>query len=489
LHWDLDEDLLYDGEDEHDFISEKIEFLSVGIDIGSSTSHLMFSELTLRRRGKEYYGGYTVTNREITYQSPIILTPYLEDNQTIDIDKLRNFIQESYKQAGFKREDIDTGAVITTGEAAKKRNANNIIQLFADETGKFVTAAAGPVLESMLSANGSGAVRLSLSKQHASKVMNVDIGGGTTKMSIIEKGHIMDTCVINMGARLIAWDESGRINRIEDAGRQIAEEIGIPLEIGQKLSDQQKLEISNQIRDKIAKFIMQQNDDGQKYIITDPLKENYQIGSFVFSGGVSEYIYGHEKDQHGDLGKILGEGLRQWFAEEKLHHHKPLQYIRATVIGASQYTIQVSGNTIYLTDPDVLPLRNHSVVSFTYNGQECNQVCEEVKRAYSNVDFFTGEGNTALSVTWQSETSYQEIEKFVGGFRKALIDAIPVNLPLVVLFDIDIAGVIGSVISDRMTNPLVVLDLVNLKELDFVDIGEELDNKAVPVTVKSLIFK
>ena len=194
---------------------EMFSLKSVGIDIGSSTSHLIFSHITLRRQGASLSGKFKVTNREVLYRSPIMLTPYLSATK-IDTDKVNQFIHDAYKEAGLTPEDVDTGAVIITGEALKKENAQPIVEFFAKYSGKFICAAAGHNHEALLAAYGCGAV--DLSKSEHKTILNVDMGGGTTKFSLVEDGVVTQTASINVGARLIAFDENDMITRIEDAG-------------------------------------------------------------------------------------------------------------------------------------------------------------------------------------------------------------------------------------------------------------------------------
>src|SRR3972149_1571998 len=185
--------------------SERIALTSVGIDIGSSTSHLIFSRLVLRRQGLALSSRFVVVKREILHESPILLTPYL-DWTTIDTNELNEFIQEAYGQARLTPKDIDTGAVIVTGEAAKKKNAEAIAALFSAQAGKFVCATAGHNLEAILAAYGSGAVAMTLEQGGHYTVMNVDVGGGTSKLAIVQRGAVIDTAALEVGARLIAME-------------------------------------------------------------------------------------------------------------------------------------------------------------------------------------------------------------------------------------------------------------------------------------------
>src|SRR4030088_390329 len=203
--------------------ADNVELMTVGIDIGSSTSHLMFARVHLQRLPGPLGSRFVVVDRKVLWQSPILLTPYRSD-YTIDVDELAGFIGGCYAFAGIEREKVDSGAVILTGEALKRRNARAIADLFSEEAGRFVCASAGHHMECQLSAHGSGAV--ALSRGHNATLLNVDIGGGTTKLTLIEKGRIRATLAIAAGGRLLVEDARRGLVRIEDPAREVAASLG-----------------------------------------------------------------------------------------------------------------------------------------------------------------------------------------------------------------------------------------------------------------------
>src|SRR5713101_8904530 len=213
--------------------ADNVELTTVGIDIGSSTSHLMFARVHLQRLSTALSSRFVVVDRKILWQSPILLTPYRGD-YTIDVDDLAGFIGGCYAYAGIEREKVDSGAVILTGEALKRRNARAIADLFSEGAGKFVCASAGHHMECQMAAHGSGAI--ALSRGHNAVLLNVDIGGGTTKFALIEKGRILATCAIAVGGRLMVEDDADGLTRIETPAQEIAGELGIELRLGQALA-------------------------------------------------------------------------------------------------------------------------------------------------------------------------------------------------------------------------------------------------------------
>jgi ethanolamine utilization protein EutA len=480
--------------------SERITLNSVGIDIGSSTSHLIFSRLTLRRQGVALSSRFVVINREIIHESPILLTPYI-DKTTIDTNQLGDFIHEAYRKANLTPEDIDTGAIIVTGEAAKKKNAEAIAALFSAEAGKFVCATAGHNLEAILASYGSGAVHMTYHEGGDFTVMNVDIGGGTSKIAIVQGGKVIDTCAVEVGARLIALDEDGKINRLEDTALKIAKIAGISdLRLGGTMSEADKDKFSQVLCDSLFQVLERKklSPEVESLLLTPNLDYADPIHAVMFSGGVSEFVYGYEKRNLGDLGVQLGKRVRAR-VNQLGGGNIPLRpaevRIRATVIGASQYTVQVSGNTIYLSHPESLPLRNLQVVTPVFEQTEAitvGEVSGAVERALQRFDATDTERAVALAIRWELGPSYPLIRTLAEGLVAAMKGHIDNGQPLVLVFDADIAKLMGNIIERELIPGagIISIDGIDLKDFDFIDIGQELpDAKAVPVVIKSLIFR
>jgi ethanolamine utilization protein EutA len=504
LHEGHDEDF-DDGEELIDenhpmWRSERITLNSVGIDIGSSTSHLIFSRLTLRRQGVALSSRFVVINREIIHESPILLTPYI-DKTTIDTNQLGDFIHDAYRRANLTPEDIDTGAIIVTGEAAKKKNAEAIAALFSAEAGKFVCATAGHNLEAMLASYGSGAVHMTYHEGGDFTVMNVDVGGGTSKIAIVQGGKVIDTCAVEVGARLIAVDENGRISRLEDTALKIAKIAGISnLTLGGTMSEEDKDKFAQVLCDSLFQVLERKKltPEVENLLLTPNLDYAEPIHAIMFSGGVSEFVYGYEKRNLGDLGVQLGKKVRAR-VNQLGGGNIPLRpaevRIRATVIGASQYTVQVSGNTIYLSHPESLPLRNLQVVTPVFEQIEAitvGDVSAAVERALQRFDADDTERAVALAIRWELGPSYPLIRTLAEGLVAAMKGHIDNGQPLVLVFDADIAKLMGNIIERELIPgaAIVSIDGIDLKDFDFIDIGQELpDAKAVPVVIKSLIFR
>lgn len=489
--------LMHEGEEDHihlddqaiAFVGERIQLTSVGVDIGSSTSHLVFSYIVLERQGKRLSSRYVVTGRDIRFRSPVIFTPYLP-NGLLNARALATFIAECYGNSGFAPEDVDGGAVIATGEAALRDNARAVADLFSREGGKFVCATAGPNLESLLAANGSGAVELSLSIPEP--VLNVDIGGGTTKFAICYRGEVKETAAIHLGARLIVWDAQDRISRLEEAGRRLGRAAGHGLDIGIRVTPP----TLDAIADNMAKIIVgivggNTLPEGELWI-TPPLKSQGPFRKIVFSGGVAEYIHGRERREFGDLGPRLADSVRHGVQETGAVLLEPKEAIRATCIGASQFTVQLSGDTIFLSHPDHLPLRNIPVAAVDgFSAPSADQISKAIRQALVRLDLEDdGEDRFALALQWRHGADYRSLRALC----EAIVDALPGlknGRPLLLVLDADVAGIVGALLGEEFkVDSVVCIDQVQLREFDYIDIGRQLPGQdVVPVVVKSLVFR
>ncbi len=470
---------------------------SVGITIGSSTSHLMFSQLIARRRDSRA-SRFEVVEREVIHRSPIIFTPYVGGIR-VDTEKLQNFITQVYKDSGMTPDAVDTGAVIITGYASRKENAEAIVNLFSQWAGKFVCATAGPQLEGMMAAHGSGAV--SWSKETGKTVMNVDIGGGTSKVVVIKWGSVVDTSSIFVGSRVIAVDPSNQVTRIEESAQLAARELGIDLKLGALLSVSEQKAIVDLLTSCLFEVLERKalSPFTQRVMETSPLRYQGTIDTLMFSGGVSEYIYGYEKSDFGDIGPYLGERIKRRISDSAFGTmlQEPSERIRATVMGAAQYSLQVSGNTIFVSSPATLPKRNLQVVKVCVEGESptAEWVEGSVRQALSRYDIDKFESNSpiALAVKLPPEATPSPalLKNLSQGVLSALDGALTGVHSIVLIFDIDIANLMGNILAEKLefSKDVVCVDGIEVGDLDYVDIGAEIESsRTVPVVVKNLVF-
>src|SRR5262245_3109188 len=475
-----------------------VELTTVGIDIGSSTSHLMFARVHLQRLSTALSSRFVVVERKVIWQSPILLTPYLPD-YTIDTAALAAFIARCYTDAGLERAAVDSGAVILTGEALKRKNARAIADLFSEEAGKFVCASAGHHMECQMAAHGSGAMRLS--KSRGVTVLNIDIGGGTTKFALIKRGELLATAAIAVGGRLVVADD-GRITRLEEPANAIAANLGIKLKLGEDLMARDRRALADRMAEIVIAMIDRRAPDDlmRHLLVTEPWPAQVldePIDAMTFSGGVAEYLYGREIARFGDLGYDLAHELRHALAHRKggAAVWDPGQGIRATVIGAAQFSVQISGNTIAIADPEKLPLQNLPVMACAFPLNDTvspNAITAGVREALKHSDREDGSGPMALAFPWRGDPLHARLHAVAQGVCAALPKTIATGLPLVLLIDGDVGMSLGRIIRHE-TAPgahVISIDGVQLKQFDYVDIGRVIDvTNVVPIIIKSLLFK
>ena len=471
-------------------VEDEIVLVSVGVDIGSSTSHLVFSRLLLERSDTRYL----VSEREILFESEVLLTPYAGD-LTIDAVALGAFIDQQYHLAQVDPAAIDTGAIILTGVAVRRANARAIADLFASQAGKFVSVSAGDALEATLAAFGSGAAARSI--RESARVMNVDIGGGTSKIAVCEGGSCVEMTAIDVGARILSFDDHGRVARIEEAGRRFASEAGVSLSLGDRPDDGVIDRIAERMADRLFDAMTSASPVAATVALMrlDALTNARPPDVLIFSGGVSEYIYARQRGEFGDLGPRLAKAILARTSVWGPRLETPDQGIRATVVGASQYTIQVSGSTIFVRPMTVLPLRNVPVITpdLPMSGENLDggAITDAVRKSLRRLDLHDGEQAVALCYRWQGSATFARLDTMVRGVTAGLSAILERGWPMILVGDGDVGGLVGIHASEeaRLTNPIVSIDGIALNEFDFVDIGAMLElSGAVPVVIKSLVF-
>jgi len=465
---------------------------SAGIDVGTTTSHLIFSKLKLEKVYTPRGIKFEVTERDILYKSEIILTP-LTDAQTIDYLKLVEFLKREYETANMSIDDIDTGAVIITGESAKKENAEELVKALAHKAGKFVCAATGPNFESVISAMGSGAVQYS--KDSKKSVINIDIGGGTSNIAIVKHGEIVEAACVNVGGRLIAFDNDNKITRIEAPIRNLESKLGVEFDYGLQVNNEQKRIMAKILAESLFEVIQQKIESpiAKSLLMTNELDYTEKIDEIIFSGGVAEYIYDKTDKEYGDLGKLLGEEIRLIIKEEQMKMHEPIELIRATVIGAGQYTLQVSGVTTHISDSAILPIHNIPVLEPKISNKEINEenIKKAIQKSFEMFDVREGEEIVALSFKGAIGGSYAGLTTFAKGVVSAIPNTILKEKPIIMVFDRDIGNSVGNVMKreTEAKQNIISVDEINVQEGDFIDVDKpKAGGQVVPVVVKSLVF-
>jgi len=495
---DVPDDHEHDDEAEHPLWKlDTITLTSVGIDVGTATSQILFSQLVLRRLGRELSSRFVVTERDTLYLSPVHLTPYIAGRERIDDQALGQLVDSAYREAGLSPRDVDTGAIILTGEAIRRDNARAIADLFAAQRGNFVCATAGHNFEAQLAAHGSGAVAHSAEQQ--CRVLNIDIGGGTTKLAVAERGRVLGTAAFHIGGRLLATDPAGTITMLEPGGQLLARQAGFEWQVGSRVTTP----AIEQLASHMAQAILSLTKDEKPKIefaqlwLTAPLAGAKNYDAVIFSGGVGEYVYGRESQSFGDLGAPLGRALRNAIANNAFAW--PLvparECIRATVMGAAQHTVQVSGNTIHRTDESLLPQKNLQVLRPQVDLSsdiDSATIAEAIQKHFRAFDLIEGQAQVALVFHWDGAPTALRIAAFCRGLIAGLPATLQNRRAIYLIFDHDLGGLVGTILKDdfAIENALLCLDGVTLHDFDFIDLGNVLEpSGTVPVTIKSLIFQ
>jgi ethanolamine utilization protein EutA len=475
--------------------ADHVSLTSVGIDIGSSGTQVIFSRVHLRRFGEELTSRYYVTGRETLHRSPVSLTPYRSEEQ-IDGAALGAIIDAAYAAARLQPADIDTGVVILTGEALRRENAQAIAEVIARQGGDLVTASAGHHMEAMLAAYGSGAARVS--SDHRQRLLNIDIGGGTTKLAVVENGRVVATAAVHIGGRLQVVDARGEIVRLDPAGRHHAARAGFDWRKGDRVRPADLDRVAESMADALVAAILLRPlpPEIAELYLTEPI-ELGRIDGIMCSGGVAEYIYEREQRDFGDMGKRLGRALRRRLDAGALPW--PLlpagECIRATALGASEYSVQLSGNTCYISNPGkLLPRRNLQVLQppcVFEDTVDPAKLAAAIRAHFTAFDVADGAGEVALAFRWQGPPSHERILAFAQGIARGMPNTVAYRLPLYIMLDGDVAHTLGAVLREELhiESEILVLDGLTLWDFDYIDLGRiRLPSNTVPVTVKSLVF-
>jgi ethanolamine utilization protein EutA len=475
---------------------DNVTLHSVGMDIGSSGTQVLFSRLHLRRIGEDLSSRYIVIRRDLLYQSPVALTPY-SDGQEIDAEELGSIIDEAYRDARISPDQVDTGVVILTGEALRRSNAHRIAAILAERGGELVTATAGHNMEARLAAFGSGAARRSY--ELGMRILNIDIGGGTTKLAIVEDGQVVRTAAIHLGGRLLVVDELGVIQRLEPAGKLHARTAGFEWSLGDQVTSGELDVVAERMAVTLLDAVFNRPMDParENLYLTQPIEDLGSLDGVLFSGGVAEYVYGQEERDFGDLGRRLGTAISRLVSSGALPSVMLSmgERIRATALGASEYSVQLSGNTGFISDPEaLLPRRNLQVIRPTLDldGEiDPRHIATAIRTHLADFDLEHERADVALALAWTGLPEYGRIAALAEGLCLGLNNRMAGSSSVYLMLDGDIALTLGTMLRAEfgVRSPILVIDGLRLGDFDYIDIGRlRYPSNTVPVTVKSLVF-
>ena len=444
------------------------QLLSVGLDVGTTSTQMILSRLTAENKASGFaVPKMEITDREILYRSPVHFTPLAAHN-LVDAAALRTLIQKEYENAGITREQVDTGAVIITGETSRKENARAVLEQLSDLAGDFVVATAGPDLESILAARGAGAV----ARSEGRRVLHMDIGGGTSNLCLIEDGKVLATGCLNVGGRLLKLDKNGVISYRSPVLEGITD-----LREGMTPTPSQLKTLANTLTSalEMAAGLTPETDILCK-LITKETGKAWNIPRDVipsFSGGVADCIaHDFPDNAFGDIGPILGRAIR----ESKLcagEYFLGEETIRATVIGAGCHSVQLSGSTVFSQNIR-FPMKNIPVAV-----GENPKTPEDVRRILAQVD----EEMAFLCLPGFSSPTYGEIKRLAKVIAEGFGEK-----EILVCVESDCAKALGHCLRLLLPNrPCLCLDGLSLEPGSYLDVGEPV-GPAFAVVIKTFVL-
>ena len=479
-------------------MADKTAILSVGIDVGTSTTQVVFSKLQM-----DNAGGYfsvprvAIVDKEVVYKSEVYMTP-LKTDVLIDTDALRDIVAAEFRKAGYRPEDTDSGAVIITGESARKENSDAVLKSLSDFAGDFVVSAAGPDMESLIAGKGSGAWQYSM--DHHCRVANLDIGGGTTNVVLFEDGETLARGCLDIGGRLICMNPQGIITKVSPAAAVMAQAAGVSVSVGDRCDELKLTAVTRQMAAALNAYLGVGTKDIDAILrqIKTPGSSDFPVPEKVqavfFSGGVADLIYHESADTwaYGDIGVLLGRAIRESRLFTDFQKMEPGETIRATVVGAGTYTTTISGSTITYSD-DIFPLKNIPVIKLD---EELQEACfaGETEPVIRRIQWVLGQNDEEhfiLAMPGKRNPGYMEMKRAAASIRQIMDRVQPPGEPILLVIESDIAKAMGQMIRQQpdLKRQVVAIDSIHVEDFEYVDMGKPMMNgMVIPVVVKTLIF-
>ena len=472
------------------------QLLSVGIDIGTSTTQLVISRLTLENRAGPFsVPRIAIGEKEVLYRSAIHFTPLLSETE-IDAEGVRAIVAEEYRKSGFRQADISTGAVIITGETARKENARQVLAALSDFAGDFVVATAGPDLESILAARGAGIDEYS--KEHHKKILHFDIGGGTSNLALYDSGTPAATGCLDVGGRLVKIERE-RVTYVSPALERLGAAVpGVPIpRVGDRAEESSLRPAVSALTRALEQAAGLAAADGLLGALTTrdtSWTPPAGVDGVSFSGGVADCIWSPPEDAfaYGDIGVLLGRAIAASPAFRRAGIVRGAETIRATVVGAGSHSTQVSGSTIFYRNVE-FPLKNLPVLRLTEDEERSGDALASALR--DKAGWFADQGGMtqiALSLRGEPNPAYGRIRDLARGIQSGMEPLLERGMFPVIAVERDMAKVLGQTLWPMLgaEGALLCLDGVSAGSGDYLDIGAPVAGGAVlPVVVKTLAFQ
>jgi len=463
----------------------------VGFDVGTTTSSALVATAQLVENSVS--GRFELTGARERFRSELIFTPFTD--RGIDEHLLGGSLRQWMADAGVQPKHIFGGGALLTGLAAQQANASAIVQLVRRIAGNALVATADdPCLESWLAFLGSCDA---LSRSHPqTPILNLDIGGGTTNLALGQAGQVIRTGCLFVGARHIQVEPGGyRITRLSHHGRLSLKHLGITRDVGQELTP-------NEVDALLAfylRVIESELGAGEAPLDKSLVEQFRQVGcqlprdivdyTVTLSGGVGELVYAHLQGspwptttQYGDLGIDLARRLvNHSLWADQFRAIVPASGGRATMFGLLRYNTDVSGSTLYLPNPDRLPLVDIPLlgsISAETSDEQLDNLLSFVRRSPRG-------GGLFVSLPPRDGSAVRELGQRMAHTCRAI--TFPAEHPLVLLVSENLGKVLGHYVTEwgKLPLDLVVIDEIAPRDAQYVQIGR-LRDQVVPVSLYGL---
>ncbi|AVX08559.1 ethanolamine utilization protein [Bacillus sp. Y-01] len=463
---------------------------SIGLDIGTSTTKLIVSKLLIANQQNQFtLPGCQIIDRRVTYASSIYTTPMLNDVE-IDVQRLTVLLEQEYKNAGISLYQVEAGAVIITGETARKQNAESIVHYLAEHAGGFVVATAGADLEGILAAKGSGAIERSAETNAV--IANIDVGGGTANIALCQNGKVIETFTLHVGGRLIRLNEDGLVTYVSSHLTEFLKNNSLTLREGEKATFEKLSSICQLLAEETVNYVKALNQNSS-LLVSPHTRSSIPPETIMVSGGVGAMM---EKQKpktvkevaiHGDVGPLLA------YHFQSIQVSQAAETTRATVIGAGMQNTEVSGSTVYIKSKK-LPLKNIPIIEIPVQPEEewNPQLFQERARAscmQASTIFSAEDPPVAIALSHFPYCSYKMLQELAKVISAEFIACFKRAKCLVVLCEQDIAKALGQALAkQRKELEIICLDQIDFTHGDYIDLGLPVAGEAISVSVKTLAF-
>jgi ethanolamine utilization protein EutA len=463
---------------------------SIGLDIGTSTTKLIVSKLLIANQQNQFMlPGCQIVDRHVAYASSIYTTPMLNDVE-IDVQRLTVLLEKEYKKAGISLDQVEAGAVIITGETARKQNAESIVHYLAEHAGDFVVATAGADLEGILAAKGSGAIERSAETNQI--IANIDIGGGTANIALCQNGKVIETFTLHVGGRLIRLNSEGFVTYVSPYLTEFLKNNHLMLREGEKATFEQLSSICQLLAEETLNYVRALKETSS-LLVTPYTRSSIQPEMIMVSGGVGAMMKKQkprtvtEVSIHGDIGPLLAHHF------QSIHVSQAAETTRATVIGAGMQNTEVSGSTVYIRS-ERLPLKNIPIIEIPVQQEEEWNPQLFQKRArtacmHASTIFSSEDPPAAIALSHFPYCSYKMLQELAKTISAEFITCFKGAKCLVVLCEQDIAKALGQALAKQKKElEIICLDQIDFTHGDYIDLGLQVAGEAISVSVKTLAF-